>query len=134
HPERGVRRLKLKLTDGVARVYVPGGDLRGMRPGAELRLLGLANLRLVAEGVAEVVSADPGYAKARGLPIIQWCPAGSAVPATVLLARGSELEEVKGLAEPGVRELKEGDHAQFYRFGFVVLEDAREMRFVYSHD
>jgi len=133
YPERGVREFKLDCTSGHCEVYVPGDDIAGASRGSELRLLGLANIRLLDASAAEVVGLDVDYAKSKKLPIIQWAPADSAVPASVLMDKGGSLVEVKGVVEPGAAELAESEHAQFYRFGFVVLEDKRGMRFVYTH-
>jgi glutamyl-tRNA synthetase len=133
YPERGVRELRLDCSSGSCEVYVPGDDVAKAQPGSELRLLGLANIRLLDASTAEVVNLDVDYAKSRKLPIIQWAPADTAVQARVLADREGSLVEVRGVTEPGAMELAEGEHAQFYRFGFVVLEDKREMRFVYTH-
>jgi tRNA synthetases class I (E and Q), anti-codon binding domain. len=79
------------------------------------------------------VNLDVDYARTKKLPIIQWAPAEEAVPAVVLMVKEGTLVEVKGVAEPGVTELKTGEHAQLYRFGFAILEDRRSFRFIYTH-
>ncbi len=134
HPERGVREVRVPTKDGVGLVYISGDDARALAPGAEVRLLGLANLRYLGGGRAEVVNFDVEYAKEKGLPIIQWAPQEGSLRARALVARGDELLEVSGVLEPGGAELKQGEHAQFYRFGFVVLEDPGTMLFIYTHD
>ena len=133
-PERGIREVRVPARSGVGRVYVAKSDLENLAQGSEVRLLGLANVRVIDANRAKVVSLDVGYVRERRLPIIQWAPVEGALPAFVLVARGDALLEVKGVLEPGGAELKEGEHAQFYRFGFVVLEDRRKMSFVYTHD
>jgi len=133
YPERGVRELKLDCASGFCEVYAPSDDVVGAPPGSELRLLGLANIRLLGASTAEVVNLDVDYAKSKKLPIVQWAPADSAVSASVLMDKEGSLIEVKGVVEPGAIELAEGEHAQFYRFGFVILECKRGMRFIYTH-
>lgn len=140
YPERGTRELELDASSGYFEVYVPRDDVAGLAPGSELRLLGLANIRLLDSATAEVVNLEVEYAKAKKLPIIQWAPASSAVEVAVLRDEGGQLRVVKGVAEPSVRsELKVGDHAQFYRFGFAILDRAlveggREVLFfIYTH-
>lgn len=133
HPERGVRTVDIQLSGEGATVFISGADAPMLEEVGEARLLGLANIRLVGPGLAEISGFDPDYAKEKGLAIIQWCPP-NAVDATVVKAEGDELREVKGLAEPAVEELRQGDHAQFFRFGFVVLEDKNRRLFIFSHD
>jgi glutamyl-tRNA synthetase len=133
YPERGVRELKLAAPSGYCEVYVPQDDVAHLPAGSELRLLGLANIKLLDLSTAEVVNLDVDYARTKKLPIIQWAPAEEAAPAVVLMVKEGTLVEVKGVAEPGVTELKTGEHAQLYRFGFAILEDRRSFRFIYTH-
>lgn len=133
YPERGVRELRLASPSGYCEIYVPRDDVAHLSEGAEFRLLGLANVKLLDLSMAEVVNLDVDYARSKKLAIIQWAPAEEAVPATVLVARGNAIGEVRGVAEPGVTELKAGEHAQLYRFGFAILEDPRSFRFIYTH-
>lgn len=133
-PERGSREIRVGVENGVGKICIAKGDLRGLPVGSEVRLLGLANIRLIGENVAKVVNLDVDYARTKGLKVIQWAPAEGSLNARVLVARGDSLVEVEGVLEPGGSELKEGDHAQFYRFGFVVLEDPDARFFIYTHD
>lgn len=133
-PERGAREVRVPLKNGVGKVYVAKNDLESLAQGSEVRLLGLANVRIIDTNKAKVISLDVDYVRERKLPIIQWAPVDGALSARVLVARGDALIEVKGVLEPGGVELNEGEHAQFYRFGFVVLEDRSKMSFIYTHD
>lgn len=133
-PERGVRELNVLCTSGVGKVYISESDFKALGEGSEVRLLGLANIRILGGNKAEVVNFSIDYAKSKELPIIQWVPFETAVGVKVLMARGASLFYISGVAEPGVKDLQGGDRAQFFRFGFVVLEDRTNMLFIYTHD
>ena len=123
HPERGKRVVEAPGNS----VYVNEKDLQA----PEIRLMGLGNFRVKGESL-EYVGGGVEYAREKKLPIIQWAPAATAVQVQVLRARGDELEEIQGPAEPAVAELKEGSQVQFLRFGFVKKESGS--LFLYTHD
>lgn len=133
-PERGSREIRVSAESGVARVYIARSDLEVLPEGSEVRLLGLANIRMLGGNRAEVINLDVDYARAKGLQVIQWAPVEGSIPAKVLVAKGDLITEVIGVLEPGASELKAFDRAQFYRFGFVILEDANRYLFIYTHD
>jgi len=138
-PERGYREIVLEPEGGAVTVLVPRADLDELPEGALIRLLGLANVRVVRKselGAEAVVhSLDPADARALGLKVVQWAPENG-IPTTVLKAEGAELRVVRGVSEPAAAELRVGDIAQFYRFGFVRVEERLpgELRAVYTHE
>ncbi|MEM1508920.1 MAG: glutamate--tRNA ligase [Thermofilaceae archaeon] len=134
YPERGIREIKLKVCNGIGEVYVPGNEVENITPGKEIRLLGLANIRLLSDEEAEVLALGVEYAKSKSLPIIQWCPVMGALNATIIVAKGNKVAVVEGVVEPGVKEVEVGMHAQFYRFGFTILENKEKLTFIYTHD
>ncbi len=138
YPERGRRRISLKVSGGRGEVYIPKSDAETLASGREFRLLGLANFRTVSTRPLKAVflNVDPEYAKRRKLPILQWCPVDDYVEVTVLRPKGDELEEVQGVGEAYLKELSPGAQIQFFRFGFVKLEAREEDRltFIYTHD
>jgi len=99
-----------------------------------LRLMEFANVRIRKRG--ERVEAElAGYtleeAKRLRAPIVQWAPSDG-VEIVVLKPTGpGNVIEERGVGEPALAELREGDVVQFMRFGFVKkIGD----RFIYVHE
>ncbi|HUR26220.1 MAG TPA: glutamate--tRNA ligase [Candidatus Thermoplasmatota archaeon] len=139
HPERGHRTLRAGHAIAIAR-----GDFT-----PHLRLKDLGNVRLTGR-----TAAWESEAMERGIPIIQWLPAGHAQPFTVVkpafvadeepvavgddgpedepaaAGKPAEIEvppllRIEGLVEPAA--LKQvGRVVQFERFGFVRIESATQ--------
>jgi len=136
-PERGVRKIELKPKNGIITTYITKLDFNELKEGTLIRLLGLANLRVTYKSASHaesiIHSLASSDAKALKLKIVQWVPEDS-VKVTVLKAN-DKLNEVKGLAERSVLELNVGEIAQFYRFGFVKIEEKSksEVKAVYLH-
>lgn len=137
-PERGVRKIRLKPKEGIITIYITKLDFDELKEGTLVRLLGLANLRILHKNKSSikstVYSLSSSDAKALKLKILQWVPKDN-VKVTVLKAN-KELSKVKGLAEKSVLNLNIGDIVQFYRFGFVKIEEKteNEVKVVYLHD
>jgi len=137
-PERGVRKITLKPKNGAITIYITKLDFDELKEGTLVRLLGLANLRVLRKSKSfiesTVYSLSSSDAKTLKLKIIQWVP-GDSVRVRVLKAN-EELSEIKGLAERSVLDLNIGDVAQFYRFGFVKIEEKaeNEVKAIYLHD
>lgn len=137
HPERGTRTL----APG-GRIVVPQADVA-----PRFRLKDLGNVRTQGGGIA----AWDGEAVERGVPIIQWLPAGDARPFTILkpafeadeAAPAVGDDEAGGADEPERKDAREievpplhkvdglveaaalrevGKVVQFERFGFVRIE------------
>jgi glutamyl-tRNA synthetase len=126
-PERGRRRIELKepyvlVSDEVARLQ-------------EVRLMGLGNFRVSGDSLV-YLNNDLTYAKERGLQIVQWAPAESALPGVLLKASGTSLERVRGFGEPAMSQLRVGDQVQLMRVGFAKVERVEEKSIVlvFTHD
>ncbi|MDV2482668.1 glutamate--tRNA ligase [Methanoculleus sp. Wushi-C6] len=113
-PSRGVRTL---VAEG--RVLLPKADIEGR---SMVRLKDLYNIRLEQVGdVLEVSYAGDSLEDARRekAPIIQWLPAGTGLPCTILRQEG----DLSGLCEPLVAG--EADRVvQFERIGFARIDSA----------
>ena len=138
YPERGFREIRVALEDGRGRIYMPKADLENLA-GREVRLLGLANFRLHEErGFFRAAYANDSieYARERRLPIIQWVPADRCVETEVVVPRGAELIVLRGFSEEEVGRLERDDRIQFYRVGFVRIEEVRESKVLayFTHD
>ncbi|MGB0652320.1 MAG: glutamate--tRNA ligase [Thermoplasmatota archaeon] len=116
---RGVRELPAATT-----VHLPAKEAGAPR----VRLKDLGNVVLAGGS-----GFFAGEEMDRGVPIIQWLPAGHAEPFTVLRSVPvpedadddalPTLERVEGVVEPAVLA-KVGETVQFERFGFVRIESA----------
>ena len=135
-PERGTRSIGLKVGQDGEDLFISKDDAKSLKLGDELRLLGLANVKVVNVSplILEVINTDVDYAKKRSLEIIQWAYAGF-IPTRVLEVRNANLITTEGVSEPAVKELSVGDQVQFFRYGFVKLENKNGVfEFIYTHD
>jgi len=136
-PERGARTIDLKTNDEYIYIYLSEDDLKELKKGSEIRLLGLANVEVVSLNppIVRVINKDTDYAKRKGLKIVQWVPYGESILTRVVMAKGMNLYDIEGLSEPGLKELSIGAQIQFFRFGFVKLEEKNNaLTFIYTHD
>ncbi len=126
-PERGKRRIKLREP------YVFVSNEVAALP--EVRLMGLGNFRVSGDSLI-YLNNDLSYAKEKGLQIVQWAPAESALPAVLLKASGASLERVRGFGESAMGQLREGEQVQLLRVGFAKVERVEEksMLLVFTHD
>jgi glutamyl-tRNA synthetase len=118
---RGNRALDFKGT-----VFLPGGEVT---PGAGMiRLKDLFNVKIEWNNNAPSFSyAGNSLAEARAARahIVQWLPAGEAVPCTLLTQEGT----VSGMCEPAVAG-EPGKVVQFERVGFARIDAAGRDRVV----
>jgi len=134
HPDRpqdGMRRFSIAAAPDGARVLLAGTDHDEVaKPGRKVRLKDLANLRFVADGVAEHAGNDLAFLKEADR-IVHWAPVDG-VPVEVLMDDGSTK---RGLAERGLADEKAGAIVQFERFGFVRLEavSSAGVKAVFTH-
>jgi glutamyl-tRNA synthetase len=135
HPtaEIGIRESD---TDG--NFYLSRDDTEGLKAGDVVRLKDLYTVKITAPGKEEI-KAEP----AEGAPTktIQWVSCTGAVgcttliPGPLLLPNGEfnkeGLKRAAGYVEPYAQKLNKGDIVQFERFGFVILDDAKQMQFIF---
>ena len=65
-------------------------------------------------------SIDYAEYKKHGVGIIHWLPVQKDLVKTEVLMPDAKVK--KGIAEPGIKKLKQGDIIQFERFGFCRLD------------
>lgn len=137
-PERGYRKIRINSNRNIATVLISSSDIDNFKEGQEIRLLGLANIRIISLNPpsAILINLRSSYAKEKKLPIIQWVPSSENVEVKVLKAEKNMLISVKGKAEKEVILLQIGSQIQFFRFGFVKLEkkDPKTLSFIYTHN
>jgi len=139
HPERGFRTIELSPINGLVTVYVSRSDLSSMLPGSVIRLMDLANVKVLLENGqyrGEIQSLGVEDAKKHGYKIIQWVPPSS-VPTRVIVPSGvGKRDAHEGQSEPAAAsEIGVGDVVQLVRYGFVKLSSktADGLEFIYIH-
>lgn len=131
-PDRGYRKISLGRTPAV---YIDYKDFNELRVGSELRLLGLANVRINErkgdKAYTIYLNDSIDYAKKKRLKIIQWVPVEMNVKVKVIKPHRIE----RGTAENQIKELNIGSIIQFIRYGFVRLDSKNgEVTFYYAHE
>lgn len=115
HPDRKEKR-KVKIE---GKIFISGDDFKAFS-GKEVRLIHLFNVKLGKK--AEFASLEN-----KDIQKINWVSAG--VKARVLMPNGKWIE---GLADSGVKNLKEGDIIQFERFGFCRFDGINKKKKIYE--
>ncbi|HII72047.1 TPA: glutamate--tRNA ligase, partial [Candidatus Woesearchaeota archaeon] len=100
--------------------YLAKSDFDSMKPGKLYRLMGYFNFRMTEDGFV-FVSTDMDAYKKEGAGMFHWLPQSKDLVETEVLLPDKEL--VTGVAEEGIRHLKENSVIQFERFGFCRLDD-----------
>lgn len=135
HPERGVRRMRVRREGGGIKVWISGADSSSLKVGELVRLMGLFNIRIVSigeEGVeARYHSRDHRTAREFGARFIHWLPWRENVEARVVMPDAAVKE---GLAEAPCSSLKPDEIIQFERFGFVRVDEPHPFRAYFAHD
>ena len=129
-PELGTREVRAGPS-----FYLPRHDVVE-RPGAEVRLKDLINVRLPAEiPAAGPVRAEFTSRENRRLPRLQWVSVDGAVAVDLL---GTDGSHSTGLAEVGLASARPRDVIQFERVGFVRVDGSwvpgtTPLKAVYGH-
>ena len=135
HPERGVREMRVKGEGGAIRAWIAKADLRGLKTGDIIRLMGLFNIEITGLGEdwaeARYHSRDHRTAREMGARFIHWLPWGENVEARVIMPDATVRE---GLAEASCSSLKPDEVIQFERFGFVRVDKPDPFLAYYAHD
>ena len=122
YPERGRRVLRVKAEKGTAQLWVSRRDSEHMDVGSKFRLMGLANIEIVAVEdntlIAEVHSWGVEEAKKLRIPLIHWLPNEGNVKMTVKGPQGSAV----GLAEPNIMRESVDSVVQLVRYGFCRID------------
>jgi len=140
HPtkeELGKRKIRIENA-----IYISESDAEKIKEGETIRLLDFANVKIIKKKEGGI-TAEEVQVKEFPEKKIQWVPedAVKAIitrPGPLFIGEDEEtynpdsliIEE--GLCEPECMKLKEGETIQFVRYGFVRLDDKKEMEFIYS--
>ena len=131
HPEskeKGTRKFKTKN-----RFYVAERDFKEFKDNKLYRLMDCINFKKVKSKFV-FDSLDYEKYKKHGEKIIHWLPVQKDLTKVEVLMPNKKI--AKGLAEPLVKNLKNGDIVQFARFGFCRLDEKGKdkLKFWFTHE
>lgn len=123
--------------------WIAKTDADALKDGETFRLKGLYNVKITAKEDGLVCGEFANKALIQGSKKIQWVPAIDKwfVPCEIIVPgdlivnekfNPNSLETDKGYCEKACTYLEEGIVIQFERYGFVRLDDAKKMAFIYS--
>ncbi|MFQ5941481.1 MAG: glutamate--tRNA ligase [Nitrososphaerales archaeon] len=127
HPDVDMGEREVNVDDTF---YIAGDDAKKMKPGSEVRLIDLYNVKIENVAEKEVVGTYDGD-ELRNNPKIQWVSKNDAVKIDVMVPKtlyiGEEynpasLEISKGYASTYISKLKPDEMVQFVRFGFCRID------------
>lgn len=136
HPQKDMGRRKLQL-DGS--FYIPGEDARSLKPGDEVRLLELYNVK-ITRSVPNLEAEMTGTEFKTEIPKIQWVPAQNSVKIEVLVPKilftneqfnEDSLDIKQAVTEPYYLGLNVGTEIQFIRYGYCRKDSANQV--IYTH-
>jgi glutamyl-tRNA synthetase len=132
HPNIDLGSRRIKVNDSA---YISKDDAIGFRPGYEIRLIELYNIRVIdikTEGTKmTIIGSWSGDDVKPDMPKIQWVAKNDAHPFEVLVPKElyigdmynvNSLEVWKGVCESYVTSLKPDSKVQFVRMGFCRIE------------
>jgi len=135
NPSMGRRLYSLRAEGGVLALIIEGSDAASAAPGSALRLMGLANARVISSSPglveAELVPGGVEEARAAGARFIHWVHPPNSVRARVVMDDASARV---GLAESAAASEPPGTVVQFERMFFARLDsvDPDGLTFYYT--
>ncbi|MEM2849533.1 MAG: glutamate--tRNA ligase [Candidatus Bathyarchaeia archaeon] len=134
-PEMGFRKIKVKVENSTASLFICPEDAKLLKDKGMIRLMELFNVKLVksSENLLEAMFHSETYEEARSLnmQLIHWLPVDQCIEAKVVMSDATELE---GVVENNCTTVKVDEVVQFERFGFVRLDSKDEYwTFYYTH-
>lgn len=127
-PERGTR----ELSSGNA-VYISRPDFDRLKQGELYRLMECYNF-VKEKDSFRCESLEYEAFRDKGGMIMHWLPKSEGLVSVEVVMPSDDMSEivtVKGLGEPGLSRLEEGDIVQFERFGFVRLDRIEDDKLVF---
>ncbi len=120
--------------------FIPRKDLDNTAANNVLRLKDLFDVRMDFIGNGEAHASFYGDEMKGGEKIVQWVTDDNVKTKVEVVGNLLNKDEtfnkdsltvVEGLAESAVRSVEEGETVQFERFGFCILDDKKEEKFVF---
>ncbi len=116
------------------KVYISQSDVRDLKVGDEIRLRGLATVKVRSINPDEISLTKSKDQRIKGVRIIQWAPLEGGVPARVLVPLTPySYEMLGGYGEPALKDLKVGDMIQLIRLGFARVDRREPFTLILSH-
>ncbi len=116
------------------RVYISQADVKSLNVGDEIRLRGLATVKVRSIGPDEISLTKSEDQRIKGVKIVQWAPLDGGVPARILIPLTPySYEMIGGYGEPALKELKVGDMIQLIRLGFARVDRRDPFTLILSH-
>ena len=128
HPTNDIGSREIAITD---KFYISGEDLKDIRQGTNIRLLGLGNVTITNIDKLEGQFNDNNTSNVK----IQWVPVETAHKIQIIVPNllfdgdtfnENSIEEIEGYTEPHYLKLDDGDEIQFVRFGYC-RKDSQNM-------
>jgi len=124
HPEKRKGGRKFKTAK---EFYIEKADFDSFKEGELYRLMDCLNFKKVKDKF-EFDSLEYEKYRKKGKRIMHWLPVDQTIDVEIMMPNA---DIIKGIAEPGVKKLKENDIIQFERFGFCRLDS--KLRFWFTH-
>jgi glutamyl-tRNA synthetase len=140
HPTKDLGKRKVQVEGAV---YIGEADADKINEGETIRLLDFANVKIIKKTESKGIIAEEVQTKEFPEKKIQWVPEDAIkakVTKTGPLFIGEDeetynpdsLQVEEGLCERECLNIKEGETIQFVRYGFVRLDDKKNMEFIFS--
>ncbi len=145
YPDRGKRRIELKVCDGKLKLYISRKDVDVVRKRRKVRLMELMNVEYIAEDNDKIVMKLIDYsletARKLKLDIIEWVSYEDSLKIIIERVDKTPLtdkEFVKdvGYCEKALANVDVGDVVQLFRYGFIkiISKDRDELVARFVHD
>ncbi len=123
-----------KITLNEPRVYIPQIDVKNLKVGDEIRLRGLATVKVRSISPDEISLTMSEDQRKKGVKIVQWAPLNRGVPVKILVPLTPySYEMIGGYGEPALKELKVSDMIQLIRLGFARVDQRDPFTLIFSH-
>lgn len=127
HPSKDLGDRVIE-TNGI--FYIPLEDVKQLKNGEMIRLLGLYNVKIESSNHLKLVGRYAGNEIKKDVPKVQWVTENNEEFSVWIIGplledgkfNKNSIKIVKGFAEHACRNLKPGDMIQFIRFGFCRID------------
>lgn len=141
HPQKELGVREYSIGDSL---FISGADAASLKEGEMVRLKGLADIKITKTGSG--ISAEKAVISARAADgqhykIIQWVSAAARVECSVEMPmrmlddlgnfNHKSLVTISGYAEGYADRLEHGEIVQFERFGYCILDNNTEKKFIF---
>ena len=135
HPTKDIGTREIILDENL---YTESEDIKNLKAGDELRLMGLGNVQITKTEPLE--GKYTGEELKQNIPKVQWVVQKDAQKIKILIPsqlfigdvfNEKSLEEIDIFVEPHYSQLKEGKEIQFVRFGYCRKDSV--LQAIYTH-